>query len=302
MTARVTRLAAAVASLVVSVALAGCGSSDSGSGSGGRLSVVASTDVWGDVARTVGGPEVTVTSLISQPSQDPHSFDVSASDLLAVSRASLVIANGGGYDDFMAQLVRSSRTEATVLDAVEVSGRATGGALNEHVWYDLRTAQRMADAVAATLGRERPADAAGFTRRARVFDARLDRLVQEEAAVKRQVGGARIGITEPVPLYLTEACGLVDATPAAFSEAIEEGDDLAPQVLQQTLALYTDRRVAALVYNEQTTGAATERVEGAARASGIPVVPMTETLPAGLDYAGWMQQNLSRLRAAVAGS
>jgi zinc/manganese transport system substrate-binding protein len=294
------RLVAAAATIAISLLLASC----SGSGSGAdpsSLTVVASTDVWGDIARTVAGPHVEVTSFITDPSQDPHSFEVTTSDLLAVSRAGLVIENGGGYDDFVARLIASSKTKATVLDAVAVSGKRApaGGQLNEHVWYDLPTVQRMAGAVAAALGKERPADAAAFTRRADALSGRIARLVRKEAAIRRQVGGARIGVTEPVPLYLTEACGLTNATPAAFSQAIEEGDDLSPQVLNETLDLFSRAQVDALVYNEQTSGAATARVEAAARASRIPVVPVAETLPAGLTYVPWMQQNLTRLEDAL---
>jgi zinc/manganese transport system substrate-binding protein len=265
------------------------------------VSVVASTDVYGDIAATIAGDDAEVTSIIDDPSADPHSYEASARTQLAVSAADLVLENGGGYDDFMERLITSSKTEATVLDAVDVSGKhaPAGGELNEHVWYDLPTVEKMADAVAAAMSRKRPADAAALVRRADALSGRIDRLVGQEASIKRRVGGARIGITEPVPLYLTEACGLTNATPAAFSEAIEEGDDLSPQVLQQTLDLYTRDEVDALVYNEQTSGAATERVEAAARAGGVPVVPVAETLPAGLTYVTWMKQNLARLEAGL---
>lgn len=99
---------------------------------------------------------------------------------------------------------------------------------------------------------------------------------------------------------MTGASGLVDRTPAEFSEAIEEGTDVSPKVLQEALALFTDKQVKALVYNAQTSGPQTEKSEQAARAAGIPVVPLTETLPSGKNYLAWMTGNVDALANALA--
>lgn len=103
-----------------------------------------------------------------------------------------------------------------------------------------------------------------------------------------------------MPLYLLDAIGLVDKTPAAFSKAIEDENDVSPVVLRDTLQLFADHRVKLLAYNEQTTGAETERVLAAAKHAGIPVVPVTETLPAGKHYLGWMQANVDAVGKALA--
>ena len=56
-----------------------------------------------------------------------------------------------------------------------------------------------------------------------------------------------------------------------------------------------------LVYNEQTSGPQTEQVVDAAKADGIPAVPVTETLPDGQDYLSWMQANIRALSQALGG-
>lgn len=99
---------------------------------------------------------------------------------------------------------------------------------------------------------------------------------------------------------MTGASGLVDMTPTEFSEAIEEGDDVSPKVLQETLALFSGKQVEALVYNAQTSGPQTEKSEQAAKAAGIPVVPVTETLPSGKNYLTWMTGNVDALANALA--
>lgn len=272
-------------------------SSGAGAGSAsGRIAVVASTNVWGDVVTQVGGDLVDVTSIISDPAADPHSYEASARTQLAISTAALVVANGGGYDDFVDTMVGSLATKPPVVHAVDVEST---GQDNEHVWYDLPGVRTMADAIATRLGSLDPRDSATFTANAKAFDDKVAAIETKVAALKAAHAGAPVAITEPVPLYLLDEAGLVDATPEAFSKAIEDETDVAPAVLADTLALFADHKVDALVYNEQTTGPQTEQVLAAARSAGIPVVPVTETLPKGTDYIGWMTSNVAAIGAAL---
>ena len=300
--------ALSAASLALLLSVAACGSGDGtpaagspGSSGSGGLDVVASTDVWGDIVSTIGGDRVTVTSLIGDPSADPHSFEANTRTQLAISRADLIVENGGGYDDFMTTL--RSDSEATVVNAVDVSGReaeakAAGEELNEHVWYDFPSVKKVGDAVEAALAKAEPDGAATFKANNAAFQGKLDALIAKAAADKASVAGAGVAITEPVPVYLTDAVGAENRTPEEFSEAIEEGDDVPPAVLKATLDLFTGKQVKALVYNEQTTGSETEQVLKAAKANGIAVVPVTETLPEGKDYVSWMRQNLDAVDKA----
>jgi zinc/manganese transport system substrate-binding protein len=268
----------------------------------GKIRVVASTNVYGDIASTIAGNAVEVTALMSDPAQDPHSFEASAQSQLAVSKADILIENGGGYDDFMDTLRTGSKnTKATVLNVVDLSGKkATGGELNEHVWYDFPTVQKLTTALTDALSKADPAQKATFAKNAEAFSGKLAALQTREAELKAKYAGEGIAVTEPVPLYMLESSGLVNKTPEKFSAAIEAGTDVSPLVLQQTLALFSGHQVKLLAYNEQTSGPETERVMAAAKAAGIPVVPVTETLPKGKDYVGWMNANLDAVGAALA--
>jgi zinc/manganese transport system substrate-binding protein len=286
---------------VTGLALTGCASSSQGAEADGKISVVASTDVWGDVAKQIGGSAISVTSIITDANQDPHSYEGNAQVQLALSRAKVVIENGGGYDDFVDTLLKGANNpKATVLNAVDISGFDQGQSLNEHVWYDFPTVQKVAAKITAKLSSLDSSNAAVFAANQKKFDAGLATLEAGEAAIKASAAaGGGVAITEPVPLYLLEASGLVNKTPAKFSEAIEEGTDVAPDVLQQTLALFSGHRVKLLAYNEQTSGAETDQVLSAAKAARIAVVPMTETLPAGKDYLAWMTDNIAAVKAAL---
>jgi zinc/manganese transport system substrate-binding protein len=289
----------AVASVLVVPTVTACQSS-AGTGAKDAVSVVASTDVWADVAAQVAGDQVghavKITSIINDPVQDPHSYEANARDRIALDRADVVIENGGGYDDFVGKLLGDSATRTTI-DAVTVAGSRAkvDGQPNEHVWYDFPTVAAVAGRIADALKTKDPAQAAIYQRNLKSFLDPLAGLEKQEARLAKSHAGLGVAITEPVPLYLLRACGLINRTPAQFSEAVEEGADVAPRVLQQTLALFSTHQVQALVYNEQTVDVATVRVSRAAKMAGIPVVGMTETLPRGQSYLSWMSASLTAL-------
>lgn len=288
--------------LVPVIALAGCSGAPSSGASDGRVRVVASTDVWGDIASQIGGSAVQVDSIINDPNRDPHDYQADPRDQLAVSKAQLVIVNGGGYDDFLLQLLHHAPASTRTVDAVDASGlnqKPASGSFNEHIWYDLPAVAKVAAVVATELGRLDAGKRATFQANLTTFTAKLDALEATEASIAAKAKGEGVAITEPVPLYMTEALGLVDRTPPAFSAAVEAGNDVAPAVLEEQLALLTGHRVAVLAYNEQTAGATTDQVLAVARRAGVPAVGVRETLPSGQDYLQWMQRDLEAFKAAL---
>ncbi|TCC49596.1 ABC transporter substrate-binding protein [Kribbella pittospori] len=286
-----------------------CGSSSGDEAAAGTAStpkagiqVVASTNVYGDIVKQIAGDKVEVTSIISDPDQDPHSYEANTQTQLSLSKAKVVIENGGGYDDFMDKMLKSAgNTSAKVLNVVDISGRKApaGGALNEHVWYDFPSMEKLAAQLATTLSEVDSANGSTYSANAAAFTEKVKQLESTEASVKATSNGAGAAITEPVPVYVLSACGLVNKTPEKFSEAIEEGTDVPAAVLQETLGLFSSKQVKLLAYNEQTSGPETQKVLDAAKANNIAVVPVTETLPSGKDYLSWMTGNLNAIRSAL---
>lgn len=307
---RPRRTVAPVAAAAATLLLVACGSPGTPAEPPVGPRIVASTNVYGSIAQAVGANLATVTSLITDPAADPHSYEPTPADVLAVGDATIVVFNGGGYDDFVPRLVEASADpprRRSVIDVSELSGlrhpAAGGGAaqFNEHVWYSLPTVQKLAGRLAADLGATDTANAPRYTANAEVFTAAITRLADRTSAIGATAPGARVAVTEPVPGHLVEQAGLVDATPPAFAEAIEEDTDPPAAVVEDVLALFTgDTPVRALILNSQTRTASTDRVRSAAEAAGVPVVEMTETLPPGsTDYLTWMSGQVDALSAAV---
>lgn len=313
-----TFLTAAVAGF--GLLLTGCGSPAAGTGgaeANGRIAVVTSTNVYGDIVEAIGGDKVNVTAIISRPSQDPHSYEANAQDRLTVSKAKLVVENGGGYDDFIHTLADDSNVaHENIISAVEVSGLAPEpagtasahagdghshdhGEFNEHVWYSFDAMTHLADAVAARLGALDAASASQFTANAAEFKSGLAKLESKISAMKTSHGGAGVAVTEPVPLYLLESAGLENRTPAEYTAAVEEGADVPPAVLKAATSTAAAKDTRFLAYNEQTEGPQTQAVKNAATAAGTPVVSFTETLPDGKTYLEWMADNVDNVSNAL---
>jgi len=258
------------------------------------ITIVASTNVYGDIAQSIGGDLVSVTSLIASSAQDPHSFEASARDQLTVSKAQLVIENGGGYDPFVDTLLAASASDPVVINASDVFGLADGA--NEHLWYSFAAMSLVVSSISDALTSIDPTNAETFAANAAAFTAQLDSLEAQAAAIS---SGQGVAVTEPVPVYLLQSAGLRNLTPPDFTQAIEEGSDVPPLALQQTLDLFSTGAVALLAYNDQTASPETERVRSAAEAVGIPVVNFTETLPDGVDYISWMTSNIDAVATAL---
>lgn len=288
-------LAAALAAGGVALAATGT----SGRPSGGRVAVVAAETAYGSIAAQIGGRHVTVTSILRDPAADPHLFTADAGTALAVARAGLVIQNGAGYDAFMGKLEDAApsggRIVVTVADVLGVGGADA----NPHLWYDVPGLDRIAGAIAAGLERADPRRRDAYRAGLRRFERRLAPLRREVAAIRTRHRGEPVAATEPVAGYLLAAAGLRDLTPPAFSRAIEDGSEPTASAAADMTRLMAGRRVRALIVNTQAISPITARVRSAADAAGIPVVGVTETLPARESFQAWQLRQARALDRAL---
>ncbi|WP_328305774.1 metal ABC transporter solute-binding protein, Zn/Mn family [Actinomycetospora sp. NBC_00405] len=262
------------------------------------LTVVASTNVWGDIASRVAGPGVQVRSILADPNADPHSYEGTPADAAAISSADLVVYNGGGYDEFVTRALDASPgAREKSIEAYAL--RPDQAEENEHVWFDPTTVSAVAQQVAARLGQAEPAQAPELRQRADAFAGEVDQIGRQFAAVGQARPGLRGLSSEPVPFYLERAAGIADATPEEFAEAIEEETDPPAAAVAETNQLLTSRGVNVLFFNPQTESPVTQNLRTLADQATIPVVEVGETLPQGMDYLGWLGSLRSGIATAV---
>lgn len=188
----------------------------------GPVDVVATTTVLGDVTEqvvTCGGGDVTVLMPIGT---DPHEFTPSSEQVAQLVRANLVVANGLGLEEGLAQALESAESDgarvltiADKVDPIEFGGHddhAEGdghdhGSQDPHVWMDMN---RMADA-AQIIGDDL-ADITGDAAYAECGTQVADDIRAAESEVRTLLEGVpadrRILVTDHDALgYLADAYG-----------------------------------------------------------------------------------------------
>lgn len=297
------RFVALLAAVSSAATFAGCGGSGGHgqSAAGGVVRVVAGENFWGNVAAQIGS-HVKVTSIISDPNADPHTYETDPKDAAAISAASFVILNGVGYDDFASKLLSASpNSSRTVITIQKVAGVA-GSNPNPHLWYDPAYVKDAADAITAALSKVDPANRATFTANEHRFLQAYQPYIDEIAKIKAKYAGTKISYTERVPGYLVQAAGLVLGTPASFSQAVEDGTDPSPADTATFDADITGHKVKVLLYNAQVTDEQTNRIKALAKGAGIPIVGVSETLPpAEKSFQAWQLDQAKQLFAALGG-
>jgi zinc/manganese transport system substrate-binding protein len=278
------------------------------------ISIVASTNVWGDIASWIGGGSVEVISIIDSFNQDPHSYEASARDQLAVNEADLVLANGGGYDSFMDTLADAAGVEevlyAYVPEDLQAEDEAAAeadsdghnhdhAAGNEHVWYDFHVVADFATRIADRLSTIDPDNASDYDTNLSLFLGQIDLLETKVSELASSAQGKTFISSEPVAEYLLDELKLENLTPDSFSQAIEEELDVSPKDLLDIENLITSGAVNLFVLNPQTSSSQIAKIGILAQENGVNTVALSELLPEGQRYFEWMESNILAIEIAL---
>jgi zinc/manganese transport system substrate-binding protein len=282
------------------VALAGCGSQGSASSGSGKLQVVAAENFWGSIAARLGGERVAVRSIIVNPDTDPHSYEPTAADARTMAGAQMAIVNGIGYDEWASHLLAANPSSGrVVLDVGSLLGLKQGD--NAHQWYSPDHVHAVIEEIVADYDKLRPAEASYFAQQKTAFEtrglARYDALIKQ---IRARYAGVPVGYSESIFRPLGEDLGLKLLTPYSFSEAVAEGTEVTAQDKQTVDEQAEDRKVKVWVFNSQNVTPDVQRVNELAKAKGIPIAKVTETLsPASDSFEQWQVAELERIEQAL---
>jgi zinc/manganese transport system substrate-binding protein len=262
------------------------------------VSIVAAENFYGDVAQQVAGAGATVSSIMSNPDQDPHLFEASPSVARLLSAATIVIYNGADYDPWMAKLLSAARSpNRTVIMVADLVHRKPGD--NPHLWYDPPTMPIYAKALSVALSLRDPAHKADYDQRLQTFIDSLQPLQAKIADIRANSHGFPVTATEPVFGYMATALSFRMRN-ERFQLAVM--NDTEPRV--SDVAAFEDdlrkHRVRVLFYNSQATDTAAQHLVKIAQQAKVPVVGVTETEPPGKTYQQWMTDQLDAVAQALA--
>jgi zinc/manganese transport system substrate-binding protein len=262
------------------------------------LAIVAAENFYADVAQQVAGPDATISSIMSNPDQDPHLFEASPSVARLLSGAAIAVYNGVDYDPWMAKLLSAARSpNRKVIVVANLVHKKPGD--NPHLWYDPPTMPAYAKALAAALSQQDPAHKADYDQRLQTFASSLQPLQARIAEIRGKFAGTPVTATEPVFGYMATALGF-SMRNERFQLAVM--NDTEPRA-SDVAAIDDDlrkHRVRVLFYNSQATDTAAQRLLRIAEQSRIPVVGVTETEPPGKTYQQWMMNQLDAVAQALA--
>jgi zinc/manganese transport system substrate-binding protein len=295
----VAHLSAGVIALALSVG-AGCKQQPepAAASAGNKIDVVAAENFYGDIASQIGGDRVQVTSIMSDPNVDPHEYEADPKDAVAISKADVVIQNGEEYDEWMPKLLAASPKSSRIA--------LTGGEIahdllkeNPHVWYSLANVRDIAGAIANSYEKLDPADEAEFEQNLKTFDDSLQPIQAEMDSIRTGFAGTPVGLTETIFLYQTDPMKLNVLTPWEFQHAIAEGNDPPVASIATANTQVTGHQIKVLIYNVQTVTPITTHLQQEAKDAGIPVVGVSESMPANEQYQSWMLKQLRSLHSAL---
>ncbi|MDX6201682.1 MAG: zinc/manganese transport system substrate-binding protein [Frankiales bacterium] len=294
---------------VAIAALSGCGGSSftssagagGGTGGGAVVNAAASINAWGSILAQLGGTHVHTTSIITNPDTDPHDYEPTPADGRTIADAQLFVENGIGYDDWAAKAVAASPDSGrTVINVGQLVNIPAGG--NPHRWYSPGDVETVADAITADLKKIDPADAGYFDQQRTAFEqVGLAKYHAVIADIKAKYSGTPVGASESIFSPLSDALGLSLITPPSFLQAISEGSDPSAADKATIDAQISGKKLKVYVFNSQNSTPDVAAQVKAAKAQGIPVTAITETLtPAGATFQDWQTAQLTALEAALA--
>ena len=270
-------------------------------GNGGTLQVVAAENFYGNIASQLGGDHVQFVSIMSDPNIDPHQYEADPKDALAVAKANLVIQNGADYDNWMPRLLKASPNPSRiVLTGADIAKDTLRE--NPHVWYSVKDTRSIAGEIAKSFETLDPADKDQYEKNLKIFDDSLLPIKKQMDSISQEFGGTPVGLTETICLYQTGPMKLDVLTPWEFQHAISEGNDPPVASIAEANTQVSGHKIKVLIYDVQTVTPITTHLQDEAKAAGIPVVGVSETMPVNETYQSWMLKQLQSLHESLASS
>ncbi len=267
-----------------------------------RVRVVAAENFWGSIAQQVGRNHARVTSILVNPDADPHAYEATPGDARAIAQAQYVIINGAGYDPWALKLVDANPVRGrVVLNIGDVLGKRDGD--NPHFWYSPVYVGEIVLRIANDLAQVDPAYVADYRRQGAAYlDQGLFDYHATISAIKSKYGGTKIGATESIVSYLAIGLALDLITPYGYLKAISEGTDPSVADKAEVQREIDAREIKVFVFNSQNSTPDVQALVDRARARGIAVSIVTETMvPATTTFQDWQTGQLKRLLDSLGG-
>lgn len=192
---RLTRWPIFILVLLATAVFVGCNRNPNGGDGGGRftqpgkLRVVATHSILGDLVKNVVGDEAEVVVLVG-PDGDAHTFDPSPQDGMTVADTVVLFENGAGFETWLDKLYASSGSKATRVvvtkglklreseDEHDLSekGKPHTHEADPHVWHDVKNAIHMVGIIRDRIIEIDPSHADTYRAKSAAYVSKLEML------------------------------------------------------------------------------------------------------------------------------
>ena len=203
-----------LAGICIGLLVGGCGENDSATDGDDLPQVVSTSTIIADLTRRVGGDEIKHEGIL-QPGADPHVYEPTPQDSVALEKADLILYNGFNLEPGIIKMINSTGVEANkfavgeVVDPLDFEYQGQKEP-DPHVWGDAQNAIAMTVAIRDRLIELSPEDEAEFTLNA---DELIQELKQTDSWIAEQIqtipaDRRKLVTTHDAFQYYTNAYGL----------------------------------------------------------------------------------------------
>ena len=266
-----------------------CSNKQKSTSSNGKVSIVASTNVYADIAKNVAGKYGDVQAVIKNSATDPHDFEPTTADAKNLTKANIIVANGLGYDNWMNKLA-SSVNKKPVLVGEDLMHLKKGD--NPHIWYNLNMPTKYVNYLVKRLSKLQPKHAAYFKANGKKYLDKIDQV--KKLAKSGSKDNKPVFASEPVFDYALEEAGYKIGD-KDFEKAVQNGTDPSPKTINKMTKEIEDKKIAFFVNNTQASSSTVKTFVKLAKKNGVPVLSVRETIPNYTTYLDWMKENYQNL-------
>lgn len=251
-----------------------------------KIKVVSTLESWASLAREIGGNNVEVQSIISNPDTDASTFKPSRKDLQKLYSAQVVISNGAGYDSWIA---KRTAKNSEVVNAASTVGALNGD--NPYLWFSKDARNEMASNICEAFSKVLPS-------KKKIFDKRLNAVKAQEKKLEDYLSNfakshkkLKYASVTPILFWLMSDMGISDSAPKAYAQQVAQGDEIDKANVDAFQKLIEERKFDVIISNSQSKGDDINILTGTAGRSYTSVIWVNELMPSyATDLRKWVMK------------
>lgn len=272
--------------------LSGCTRNDNNSK---KMSIVSSTDFYGEMAQAVAKNDAHVTSIINKNDINPHDYEPTATIARKYAQADIIISNGAGYDSWSSKFAKQNKN-AQSIDIAKLFKYKSGQ--NEHMWYKINAPEIIVNQIKTELIKKNPKHKKYYEKNAQEYLSKFSKLKNLQIKAKKLLKNTSYLATEPIYDNTLEGLGSRNKS-IKFAQAVEEGNDPSAATIKEWQKNIDDKQVEFVVNNTQSGGRVVNQAIAYAKNKNIPIIKVTETKPKDKTYLKWQIEQLQQVIAAL---